>query len=99
MSTLVQQHQQTTFRFYPTDHLIAIVDSPVRAEAALRDLLGAGFPPASIVTWYGPPGAALIDPAGATHGPTASSAAVWRSKSCPRSPRHVSRTPDGCHDK
>jgi hypothetical protein len=43
MSTLVQQHQQTTFRFYPTDHLIAIVDSPVRAEAALRDLLGAGF--------------------------------------------------------
>jgi len=64
MTSLVQQRQQTTFRFYPADHLLAIVNTPAQAEAALRQLLDAGFPPAGIATWHGAVGAAMIDPAG-----------------------------------
>jgi len=69
------EFQDTTFHYWPANHLYGVVDSPDRAESVLAELLDAGVPRDRVRTWYGPAGEKAIDPTGKDHGRTAR---IWR---------------------
>ncbi len=53
---------------YPTDHLLAVVDDPSAAEAAVDRLLARGFAPSDVTVLRGPGDAARIDGLGKAGG-------------------------------
>jgi hypothetical protein len=54
---------------YPTDHLLAVVDDPAAASAAVERLLASGFAADDVILLHGPDAAARIDGLGASGGP------------------------------
>jgi hypothetical protein len=53
---------------YPTDHLLGVLPSPLAADAAVADLVAAGFDPAAIRVLVGEEAALRIDGRGTHHG-------------------------------
>jgi hypothetical protein len=53
---------------YPTDHLLGVLPSPVRADAAVAALIADGFPAESIRVLVGEDAARRIDGRGTHHG-------------------------------
>jgi len=72
---LVEELQDTTFRFWPSSYVQGVVDSLEDAESALAEIITAGVPKGQLHTWYGPAGASVIDPSGRHHGRMAR---LWR---------------------
>ena len=68
MATLLEQHRQTEFQYYPQHYVIGIIDALADAEAALQGLLDGGFPAEGLSAWYGMKGAAALDGEGTKHG-------------------------------
>lgn len=54
---------------YPTDHLLAVVDDPSAADAAVDRLLARGFDRPDVIVLRGPGGASRIDGLGSAGGP------------------------------
>ena len=54
---------------YPTDHLLAVIDDPSAAEAAVDRLTARGFTAEDVTTLRGPDDASRIDGLGAAGGP------------------------------
>ena len=53
---------------YPTDHLMGVLPSPAAADAAVAELVAAGFVPAAIRVLVGEEAALRIDGRGTHHG-------------------------------
>ena len=53
---------------YPTNRLLAVVDDPAAAEAAVAELTAGGLPPAAIERLSGAADAARLDGLGGRHG-------------------------------
>jgi hypothetical protein len=73
--SLVEQLQDTGFHFSSALHLHALLRSREVAEAAIRELLVAGFDPRDLHTWAGEGGAGLLERGAAAR---ASLARTWR---------------------
>ena len=54
---------------YPTHQLLAVVDDPASAPAAVDALVAAGISPADVTLLAGPDGAREMDGLGTAHGP------------------------------
>ncbi len=61
------QHDQE-FIHYPTNMLVAVINSPEEAEAALQELTDQGFAADQIRVLCGPQGARQLDVSGQEHG-------------------------------
>ena len=72
---LVDELRATTFPYWPTSYLCAVIDDPDAAEVALADLVASGVPKARMRTLVGASGKETIDPAGEHHH---RAARLWR---------------------
>jgi nucleotide-binding universal stress UspA family protein len=72
---LVDALKTGRFRYWPTQGLYGVVDSPDEAESALGELLQAGVPRELLHIWHGSTGRDAIDPTGEKHGRAAK---LWR---------------------
>lgn len=61
-------HYEGKFVFYPTNYLVAIIDQPDQAQAAIESLHTAGYSDEQIDILFGEEGAKTLDVDGKEHG-------------------------------